>query len=56
MEAIVTVFVISLVVASVALIYSLLAAEKTKPSSTTGGRSSLRLSKISFNRLRMYKI
>jgi hypothetical protein len=56
MEAIVAVFVISLVVASVALMYSLLTAEKTKPSSTTGSRSSLRLSKLSLKRLHMFKI
>jgi hypothetical protein len=55
MEAIVAVFVISLVVAAVALTYSLLTAEKTKSTSTTGSRSSLRLSKSSLKRLNLFK-
>ena len=55
MEAIVTVFVISLVVAAVTLMYSLLTAEKTKSSSTTGSRSPSRLSKLSLKRLHMFK-
>ena len=57
MEAIVTVLVISLAVAAVALMYSLLRAEKTKPSSTADNRSSLRLqtSKLSLKRLHLFK-
>ena len=53
MEAIVAVFVISLVVASVALMYSLLAAEKTKLS-TNGNQRSLRL-KLGLKRLHLFK-
>ena len=56
MEAIVAVFIISLVVASVALMYSLLTAEKTKSTSTTNNKRSLRLSKLSLKRLHMFKI
>jgi len=55
METIVAVFVISLVVASVALMYSLLAAEKTKSSSTNGNKKSLHLSKLNLKRLHLFK-
>jgi hypothetical protein len=55
MEAIVAVFVISLVVASLALLYSLLRAEKTKPSPTTGNQRTLRLSKLNLKRLHLFK-
>ncbi len=55
MQAIVAVFVISLIVASVPLMYSLLAAEKTKSSSTTGNRRSSRISKMGLKRLNLFK-
>jgi hypothetical protein len=54
MEAIVAVFVTSLVVASVALMYSLLSAEKTKSSSTNGNQRSLPF-KLSLKRLHLFK-
>ena len=53
MEAIVAGFVISLIVASVALMYSLLGAEKAKSPSTKGARRFSRLSKLSLKRVRL---